>query len=120
MFIWQLLTWWYGKGWLELVRGIRHRIKRTYLGFSVDILLRTLFAPWRRIVAAESDNIIDQLRGLIDNLISRFVGLAVRLLALATAGIVLIGTIVIGGILILFWPITPVCALTLIAWGIVK
>lgn len=120
MFIWELISWWYGAGWQELRVGIIRRIKRTYLGFSVPILIRTMFEPWRRIISTDSENIMAKFRSLIDNLVSRAVGFVVRLLALMAAGILILGTAIGGAILFVVWPLTPFIGIALILWGIIK
>lgn len=91
----------------------------TYLNLSVPILLRTMFAPWRRIIT-ESDGAIGQrVRALIDNTVSRCVGFSVRLIVLLTALVLLAGYAVIGGALLLLWPLLPVLGVALIVGGFV-
>jgi hypothetical protein len=120
MFMWEYITWWYGAGWQRLASNIIRRIKRTYLGFSVPILLRTLFEPWRRIISTDTQSLANKLRSYVDNLISRIVGLCVRILALIAAGSLILVTALVGSILVILWPLMPVAAIGLIIWGVIK
>ena len=51
MFIVGLLGWWYGAGWRERARMIIERLAKAYDFFSLDLLIKTLFAPFRQISA---------------------------------------------------------------------
>ncbi|MBW4061914.1 hypothetical protein HJC99_05070 [Candidatus Saccharibacteria bacterium] len=114
------LSWWYTRGWSSVATGIRARLVRLSQNFSVGLLLQTLFAPWRRIVTSSSGSMSQRLRASVDNTVSRFVGLAVRLLALLAAFVAMLGIGLGGGILILAWPFVPVAGVILIFVGISK
>jgi hypothetical protein len=118
MLLWSYIEWWYGLGWRDAASRISRRIRRIYLDFSVPILLSTLASPWRRLGSTGGDNLGDRVRGMIDNAVSRFIGLAVRLLALAAAGILMGLTALFGGLLVVLWPIIPGLGLALIVWGL--
>lgn len=112
------VQWWYGPGWRDSANRLSARLSDTYLTFSVPILLRTLFAPWRRIVTIPGGSIGERARAALDNLISRIIGLIVRLLALLTACILLSLTGVIGGIILLLWVFIPLAGPVLIVAGL--
>jgi hypothetical protein len=112
------IGWWYGPGWRDAAAQLQGRLNTTILTFSVPILLRTMFAPWRRIVTRPGGSLQDKARAMVDNAVSRFVGLAVRLLALASAGILLTVYTVIGGIILVLWPLLPVLGPALIIVGL--
>ncbi len=120
MFVIGFLQWWYGPGWQEAIRGVMRRLNRAYASFSIPILLRTLFAPWRRITTAADGPVSQRLRALVDNLVSRVVGFCVRLIALiAGAGFLLL--ILLGGSLwALLWPALPILSLVLLLIGIMR
>ncbi len=113
------LRWWYGPGWQETGSQIMVRAHTIYLDFSVPILLRTLMAPWRRIVSSNEGALSQKMRAMLDNVISRFVGLMVRLMALLAAGIAISLTFVVGGLIYVLWPIMPPLGLALIVLGLV-
>jgi hypothetical protein len=114
----EFVRWWYGAGWLRMVRAVRDRIRRIALSFSVPLLLRTLFAPWRRIISYGGDSIADKAKAALDNVVSRAVGFCVRLIVIVVAGISIVFTAVGGGLLIVVWPLAPVLGLILIVRGV--
>ncbi len=112
------IRWWYGPGWKDCSNRIRTRLTHTYLEFSVPILVRTLFSPWRRIVTNGNGAIGQQLRAVVDNIVSRFVGFGVRLSALIAAIVAMGLTALFGGILLVIWPVLPVVGPLLIIIGL--
>ena len=94
------------------------QIKSIYLHFSVPILLPTLFSPWRRIVSTGQGTLGERFHAQIDNFVSRWVGLSVRLAALFAAGILMFLNAVIGGIVLIVWPLMPLAGIGLIIGGI--
>jgi hypothetical protein len=112
------LQWWYGPGWGDASRRLAHRIDETYLWFSVPILLRTMFQPWRRITTPPGTSLEQKLRALVDNLVSRAVGFTVRLLALLVATILISFYGIIGGALLVLWPLIPLLGPALIVAGV--
>jgi hypothetical protein len=119
MLVVAFLRWWYGPGWHDTSQQVLKRVRHLYLDFSVPILLRTLFAPWRRIMTPKDGPLTQKLRAMLDNLISRFVGLGVRLIALFTGCLLMGLTLAAGGLLALLWPIIPPLSVALILLGIV-
>jgi len=107
MLVVEFLVWWYTRGWSQTVVDLRRRLVTTSRLFSMPILLRTLFAPWRRIITYPSDDLAARFRALGDNLVSRGVGFAVRLLTLLTAGSMLLVMAVISVSFIVLWPLLP-------------
>lgn len=87
--------------------------------FSVSILLRTLFSPWRRIITFPGASLQDHLRAFGDNLISRFVGFIVRVSVLIAAGVTLALLVLLCFVEIVIWPLVPLGALALIVKGII-
>lgn len=112
------LQWWYGPGWFRAWNALGARLKRTYYGFSVPQLSRTLFAPWRRIVSLGGGSLGERLRAMIDNLVSRCVGLVVRLITLFAAAMIIIWWIIIAIGQLVIWPLVPVGAIILIVRGV--
>ena len=114
----ELIVWWYGQGWLLLIHNVQRRLVRTSHLFSVPILVRTLFAPWRRIMTYPGASIGEHARALADNLVSRAVGLVVRLLVLVAAGVMLLGVCLAGIIEIIAWPLVPLAVVGAVVKGI--
>lgn len=105
--IFQMLRWWYGTGWLQAT----HRIVSWPLGverhFSVSLLARTLFAPWRRIVSAGGRSLDAKIRDALDNFVSRCVGFVVRFMVLITAMLGMLVSFLFGALAAIVWPLIP-------------
>jgi hypothetical protein len=112
------IRWWYGAGWKTLARNVERRAQRTIDSFSVPTLVRTLFAPWKRIVTKPGAGIDAHLRAIGDNAISRLVGFTVRLTVLLSAGVSLMVLMLLGVVQIVLWPLLPPAAIILIIGGL--
>jgi hypothetical protein len=113
------VQWWYGAGWRDAAARLLKRLRTTYLTFSVPILIPTLFAPWKRIITDSGGSINAQFRAALDNLLSRCIGAAVRLMALSAALLIMAGTAVVGGLILVAWPLLPILGPVLIVMGFV-
>lgn len=118
MLAFAFISWWYGAGWIDNIHLTRQRISFTYHEFSVPILTRTMFSPWRRIVSYGGGSIGMRLRAVVDNVVSRFVGLTVRLLALVAALVLMTLTAVLGAVTMIVWPLLPLAGPALLLWGL--
>jgi hypothetical protein len=120
MLVLGLVQWWYGQGWLTAAKRLKGRLSAHFQAFSVPLLLQTLFAPWKQIVAAKNPNatIGEKLRGVLDNLVSRFIGFCVRMLTLFAS--LLLGIVIaVGGlVLLVLWPFIPVISIALLFRGL--
>lgn len=109
MFIVGLLTWWYGTGWRQRAVIVKERLAATMDYFSIDLLLKTLFAPFRQISAGQVRGpLAVQWRAFVDRLVSRCIGAVVRLI-LIFVGIVAIMFFAIAGLLnLILWAVVPI------------
>ena len=103
-----LFTWWYGAGWLSRIRQVKDRLAGLYDYFSIDLLLRTLFSPFRQISAGGVRGPIGvQIRAWFDQLISRVIGMIVRMIVIVI-GSVTLALACIGSLMaVLLWPLVP-------------
>ncbi len=69
----EILIWWYRQGWMQVAKNAEQRFYKVSHLFSVPILVRTLFAPWRRIVTYPGASMDAKLRAMGDNMVSRVV-----------------------------------------------
>ncbi len=121
-----MLSWWYTDGWRRRVVWARNRLISSYDYFSIDLLARTLFSPWRQISAGKVQGPIGvQLRAWFDNLISRIIGGFVRTLVMIIGIVTILVTVVVCGVVVITWafvPFAPFIALGLtmagVAWQI--
>lgn len=103
------IRWWYGAGWAGTVTESRRYLGGISQNFSVGILLRTLFSPWKQLNGAGGANqsLGDRFRQSIDRLVSRFVGFMVRLFTLMAALVSLIVTLFVRLVWVMAWPLLP-------------
>ncbi len=120
MLVWAYLQWWYGSGWRDAIRRIWGRSRRIYLDFSIPILLRTLFAPWRRIISPSSGGLDQRLRAVIDNVLSRVIGFVVRFITLVIASVLIGANILLSATAAILWPALPLISVGFIIWGLTK
>ncbi len=116
MLIVAFLRWWYAPGWaFAFKRLISGRLTNVANFFSIKDLAKTLFAPFRQ-DSIELKNAPAGLRiqALGENLISRFLGLLIRLSLIAVGLISLIFTLLLGLVLFLAWPLLPLSPLVAI------
>ena len=112
MVIWGIVAWWYTDGWRQCWLRFKERLEATLDFFSIDLLLKTLFAPFRQISAGGVTGPLDmQLRAFFDRLISRCIGMVVRLIMIGVGGVTILLSTIIGGLLLLLWAFIPLLPL---------
>lgn len=122
MFIVGILSWWYSGGLLARFERVRERVVSTIDYFSIDLLLRTLFSPFRQISAGRVDGPIGvKWHAFVDRLVSRCIGGIVRSGTILLGIIAIVLSIIIGLIMMLLWLIVPILPfvgviLTIIGW----
>jgi hypothetical protein len=104
-----LVSWWYTAGWARLVNKISHRIESVLESFSVGLLIRTLFNPFRQISAgaAQGKSLDAQMRALGDRLFSRVFGAFVRTLFIIIGVVLSVLAGIVGILQLLLWPVVP-------------
>lgn len=103
------LYWWYTRGWANFVRGLLNKLRGMVDFFSLGLLLKTFFAPFRQISAYQSDNasIQQRFQEFFDKLISRAVGAVVRFLIIICGIVAITAMIIFGVVVSVIWPIMP-------------
>ena len=104
----ELIVWWYGRGWYDALWRINRHIRAIWRMFSVGILLKTLFDPWKRITPAPGAGLDAAMRAMVDNLISRFVGFLTRLLVLIASLVITTLAITVGAAMAVGWLLLPI------------
>ncbi len=120
MLILEMLRWWYGAGWSMVWKRTTAKISDVAQSFSVSLLLRTLFSPWRRIVTPRGKGFDAAIRGKIENAIGRFVGFFVRFFVLIGAAVMTVVLVAFGMAAMAVWPFMPLLAVGSVVWGIIK
>ncbi len=118
----ELLRWWYGDGLRVRLHLIANRLDGTMDYFSIDLLVKTLFAPFRQISAGRVDGPLGvQFRALIDRLFSRVIGAFVRIIILLVGGVMIGVQALLGLLFVLVWllvPLLPIVGFGLLAAGV--
>ena len=116
MLIVGLLGWWYGRGWSLQVVRMREKLLSTFDYFSIDLLLRTLFSPYRQISAGKVRGPLGvQMRAFLDRLISRLIGGMIRLTMVIVGSIAIAINGVFGSLWLIIWGVVPLLPLAGIA-----
>lgn len=118
MLAFEMFFWWYGQGWILAAKSIGQALTGISRLFSVPILIRTLFAPWKRIVTYPGASLDAKLRAYGDNVVSRAIGFVVRFLVLLTALVLWALVLMTGVACCILWPFVPLGALVLLIRGI--
>lgn len=118
MLVLSFFSWWYGRGWQNVAKNIGPRLQGLAASFSAGQLLRTLFAPWRRIMTYPGDSLAARVRAWGDNLFSRAVGFVVRVLVLLAALVMTIVVAVLSVAEVVAWPLLPIAVPILIIMGL--
>lgn len=108
MFIVGLLQWWYGDGWVRQVAYARDRIAGIYDYFSIDLLARSWFAPFRQISAGKVQGSLEaHWRAFVDRMISRFIGAFMRTI-LIVAGVISVLVFSFASLIVVaLWALLP-------------
>ncbi len=112
-------VWHYTKAYVQLFSVWRNYFHFILQFFSVGLLLRTLFAPWKRIVDVYQGgfHIEEYFATILVNLFSRVVGFSIRV-PLILIGLVLSGCMLMGlGVLYIYWTLFPLIICGLIVTG---
>jgi hypothetical protein len=103
-----MLTWWYTTGWKLRALRLREKIAATIDYFSIDLLVKTLFAPFRQISAGRVDGPIGvKTQAFFDRLISRMIGAIMRTIMIIAGVITILIHSLIGVVSLVLWAFTP-------------
>lgn len=114
----ELLRWWYGPGWILAFKRIGSRTAGVANAFSADTLLKTLFAPWKRIQYS-GKSFDAKMRAILDNLVSRTVGFTVRIIVLVSAVVMIAGSLALSTAIAVMWPLVPLLIIYSVFRGVV-
>lgn len=105
----ELFKWWYTDGLRQRLQKASLRFMGTIDYFSMDLLIRTLFAPFRQISAGNVDGPLNvKLRAMVDKLFSRVIGAIVRTLLLFIGSVTILLQVIFVVVILIFWVIVPV------------
>lgn len=108
MLVVAFFSWWYTAGWAQLGKRAGARIVGVLDFFSVGLLLKSLFAPFRQISVGRVNGSLDtQLRAWADRQISRGIGAMVRLSVIGFGLLAAVVMLVVSVALLIIWPVVP-------------
>lgn len=108
MFIVGLAKWWYTLGWKGRVRAVGQSLLGVYDYFSIDLLIRTLFAPFKQDSAGRVDGPMNvQMKAFFDQLTSRLIGAVMRTILIVVGSVTLLLVTIWGLVRLVIWPIVP-------------
>ena len=116
----EYLKWHY----LEISKGILaawQNYLKFYLNYySIPLLLKTLFSPWRNYRWVINNNFViqERIEVFVSNLISRLIGAMMRIFLIVFGFLIEITVIAIGLILFLFWLFLPLIMLIGFIYGL--
>lgn len=100
--------WWYSDGLSQRARMMRTRLEGVIDYFSIDLLLRTLFQPFRQDSSGHVDGSLDvKLHAMADNLISRCLGAVIRTVILIFGLIAIVVYALIACLALVVWVLVP-------------
>ena len=103
-----LFAWWYGRGWGGQIRRIKATLVRVNDAFSVPLLIKTWFAPFRQISADETGRTIgEKFSAMISRGLSRVIGAVMRTFMIVFGCIVMLLLLVLSLVRFVLWPLMP-------------
>lgn len=121
MFVAGLLSWWYGQGWRHRFSRLNEKLASTMDYFSIDLLLRTFFSPFRQISAGKVRGPLGvQMRAFFDRLISRVIGACIRFVMIIVGSLAIALHAIVGLAIVIVWafiPLLPVVGVVLFLMG---
>lgn len=105
-----MLNWWFNSGLKNLIKSLKVSLYRTIDTFSLGLLFKTLFSPFRQISAGmlpPGAPIKVQISAAGDRLFSRLIGFFIRSLLIIVGSIVILFQSFAGILIILMWLVLP-------------
>lgn len=113
------LSWWYGQEPVILWQATEVITKKIYSSFSVSLLFRTLFDPWKRdIVGTNNPSLREALQILMSNMISRLVGFIIRLFTIFTGLLITMICFLAVLTVLVIWLLVPILTIGLLIHGV--
>ena len=109
MLLISFLKWWYGRGFLGYLKKFSDGLKDSADFFSIRLLVRHMFAPFREISAGKRDNLPlgERIHAWADLMVSRLIGATVRFGLLVAGIVVILVRAGVGIVLAVAWPLAP-------------
>ena len=102
-------VWHYGDGMRRAFGLAQNAILLSLHVFSIKELCKPLFSPWKQIVDQHPREILsaESLEAYWNNLISRVIGLVMRVILIAVGSFFVAGTALAAAVLVVGWVVAP-------------
>lgn len=114
-------TWWYFEFLGQILRIFRFAVTSLIQSLSIPEILKTFFAPWKKTydtVGGKSLN--DKINAMVDNLISRGVGVTVRIFLIITSALLVVVYFFLLFAALALWLVGPILPFIVLTLGIFK
>ena len=115
------IRWHYGKGIVDYINIVGNFVWFFYNFFSIPLMAKTLFAPFRRLGDSYKGTGLDIgafFSVVIVNTLMRFVGALFRTLLILVGLVFILGTVIVGSIFFIVWIMAPLFLLFLVLYGV--
>lgn len=113
------ILWHYTKAWKDFLRVMENYLWFVGNYFSINLLLGTLFAPWRRLHESGGKGTKESFLGaFLINTLMRFVGFGARLFIIISGAFSLLLIIALGFVAAIAWLLLPVIVFLLFFAGV--
>lgn len=115
------LVWHYSLAVLQFSRVYKNITVFLYNFFSIPILLKTFFAPWRRMGESypeDKTQLVEIISSFVVNMIVRMVGVVMRSVIILIGFLTVTIFIIFYPILLLLWLALPVIVVVLLTIGV--
>ncbi|MDR0591095.1 MAG: hypothetical protein LBG75_00810 [Candidatus Nomurabacteria bacterium] len=122
MLLMSLFSWWYGGGVKKELAYLLEAMSRSIDYFSIGLLFKTWFAPFRQIDAGQSAiaPVDIKIRMFFDRLVSRFIGAFMRtiviIIGILSLSVQLVGSVLAVAVYLLL-PFLPVIGVVMYIVG---
>lgn len=114
------IVWHYSKAYVEIALLTRHFITFFYHLFSIQVLLRTLFSPWKMLGERYKGGMHfgENLGIFALNSVMRVVGFFMRLIIIFFGLLVIVFTLLLSALVFIFWTLLPIVIFFLFVLGL--
>lgn len=124
MMVWVITIfwkWYYTEAVSKILKGWKNFILFSFEYFSIPLLLRTLFAPWKRDITKKPRGLdFKKIFEYISfNTISRGMGFLIRILTICVGILFSLFVFILGAIFFIVWLFLPLILLGLLILGLI-
>lgn len=119
--LWYYALWHYTKAWADMIRIVRNYLWFIANFFSIVLLARTLFSPWRRLSVSGGKGGEESVIGaFLINVLMRGIGFLARGFVIFLGVLSLIATVFLALICAVLWVLLPAIIFILFFGGVAK